>query len=93
MSDDVFSPLVERAIEVAAEWHDGTRRLPEHDRDLLKRALRAFKKRLKLTQLDAESGTVVGRSLVHLDGETAHIRSRETNLGSLLADLLRTRFD
>ena len=36
-------------------WASGKRPLPEHDRDLLKRAMRAFRKRLKLTLLDAES--------------------------------------
>jgi hypothetical protein len=37
------------------EWSAGKRPLPEHDRDLLKRAMRAFRKRLGLTVLDAES--------------------------------------
>jgi hypothetical protein len=36
-------------------WTEGKRPLPEHDRDLLKRAMRAFRKRLGLTVLDAES--------------------------------------
>lgn len=43
-------------------------------------------------KLQAESGIVVGRSLVTLDGESAHVRSRETNLGNLLADILRDRY-
>ena len=43
-------------------------------------------------RLQAESGTVVGRSLVTLDGENARVRSRETNLGNLLADILRGRY-
>lgn len=43
-------------------------------------------------KLQAESAVVVGRSLVTLDGEGAHVRSRETNLGSLLADILRDRY-
>jgi hypothetical protein len=37
-------------------WTAGTRPLPEHDRDLLKRAMRAFRKRLRVTVLDDESG-------------------------------------
>ena len=43
-------------------------------------------------KLEQESGRVVGRSLVTLDGELQHIRTRETNLGNLLGDLLRTEF-
>ena|SRR5688572_6450120 len=36
-------------------WTSGKRPLVEHDRDLLKRAMRAFRKRLGVTQLDDES--------------------------------------
>ncbi len=43
-------------------------------------------------RLQAESGTMVGRSLVTLDGESERVRSRETNLGNLLADILRGRY-
>jgi hypothetical protein len=37
------------------QWHSGKRHLPEHDREVLKRALKAYRKRLKITVLDAES--------------------------------------
>jgi hypothetical protein len=37
------------------QWSSGKRPFPEHDRDLLKRAMRAFRKRLGVTQLDDES--------------------------------------
>tara|TARA_R110002072_G_scaffold52316_2_gene139516 strand:+ start:916 stop:1392 length:477 start_codon:yes stop_codon:yes gene_type:complete len=40
---------------VIAEWMSGKRHLLVHDRDVLKRALKAFRKRLKVTLLDAES--------------------------------------
>jgi 5'-nucleotidase len=43
-------------------------------------------------KLDAQTGKIIGRALVTLDGEATHIRSRETNLGNLLADLLRGHF-
>jgi hypothetical protein len=43
-------------------WIAGKRPLVEHDRDLLKRAMRAFRKRLNLTLLDAESN-LGGRQL------------------------------
>lgn len=36
--------------------------------------------------------TVVGRALLELRGESPEIRTRETNLGNLLADLLREEF-
>jgi len=37
------------------QWASGERTLTGHDRDVLKRALKAFRKRLKLVQLDSES--------------------------------------
>ncbi len=37
-------------------WASGKRHLPEHDREVLKRAMKAYRKSLKITQLDAESG-------------------------------------
>lgn len=40
---------------ILERWASGKRPLPEHDRDLLKRAMRAFRKRLRVTLLDAES--------------------------------------
>ena len=40
---------------LVAEWHAGTRLLPEQDRGVLHSALKAFKKSLKLTRLDDES--------------------------------------
>jgi 5'-nucleotidase len=43
-------------------------------------------------KMDALGATVVGRSLVNLDGETATVRTRESNLGNLLADLARSEF-
>lgn len=42
-----------RAIVEA--WGSGKRHLPEQDRELLKRAVKAFRKSLKVTRLDAES--------------------------------------
>ncbi len=37
------------------EWKSGSRLLPQRDRDVLKRALKAYRKRLKVTRLDDES--------------------------------------
>jgi len=41
--------------DITAAWAANRRPLPLHDRNLLKRALKAFRKRLKLVRLDAES--------------------------------------
>lgn len=40
---------------IAEQWSARKRPLPEHDREVLKRALKAFRKTLKLSQLDSES--------------------------------------
>jgi len=59
--DDVelFVAIEERDLEalraIVAGWESGARTLVQHDRDVLKRALKAFRKRLKLVNLDAES--------------------------------------
>ena len=37
------------------EWHGGKRHLPACDRDVLKRAMKAYRKSLKVTRLAAES--------------------------------------
>lgn len=37
------------------EWTTGKRTLPEHDRAVLKRAMKAYRKSFKVTRLDAES--------------------------------------
>jgi hypothetical protein len=36
-------------------WQSGKRHLPEQDREVLRRAVKAFRKSLKVTRLDAES--------------------------------------
>lgn len=43
-------------------------------------------------RMDALGAMMVGRALVNLDGETATVRTRESNLGNLLADLARAEF-
>ncbi|HTF88943.1 MAG TPA: hypothetical protein VK843_11080 [Planctomycetota bacterium] len=45
---------------IAEQWALGKRQLPEHDREVLKRAMKAYRKSLKITQLDAESGIAGG---------------------------------
>lgn len=41
--------------EIVRQWASGERALTRHDREVLKRALKAFRKRLKLVRLDSES--------------------------------------
>ncbi len=43
-------------------------------------------------KLESQTATVIGRSLVTLEGDTGKVRTQETNLGNLLADLLRDEF-
>ncbi|HUR28416.1 MAG TPA: hypothetical protein VM509_09530 [Planctomycetota bacterium] len=45
---------------ICEQWSSGKRLLPEHDREVLKRAMRAFRKSLGITQLDAESSFAGG---------------------------------
>jgi len=40
---------------ILAGWSSGKRLLTVHDRDVLKRAMKAYRKTLKITRLDAES--------------------------------------
>ena len=49
----------EALSSMVAGWSAGERLLPEQDRAVLKRAMKAYRKRLKLTQLEADSA--VGR--------------------------------
>jgi hypothetical protein len=61
MEDDVelYVAVDERDFDVlrtiVRQWGSGERELVKHDRDVLKRALKAFRKRLKLVRLDSES--------------------------------------
>lgn len=45
---------------IVATWTSGERLMLEHDRGVLKRALKAYRKRLKVTVLDAESSVAGG---------------------------------
>lgn len=44
-----------RLMELAEAWYTGARALPESDRAVLKRAIKAYRKSLKLTRLMDES--------------------------------------
>lgn len=40
---------------IVDQWRSGKRLLPVHDREVLKRAMKAYRKSFKVTRLDAES--------------------------------------
>lgn len=56
---DLASAIEERDVEqlrtLVEEWHSGKRHLPVGDRGVLKRAMKAYRKTLKVTRLAAES--------------------------------------
>ena len=56
---DVALPVLERSLEevqgLIEAWDSGQRALPKRDREILKRALKAYRKRLKLARRDDES--------------------------------------
>ena len=56
---ELFVAIDERDLDglrtIVRQWESGERPLSEHDRGVLKRALKAFRKRLRLVRLDAES--------------------------------------
>ncbi len=59
-ADPELSGVLERRdaaalAEIAAQWTSGKRVMLEHDREVLKRAMKAYRKSLKVTLLDAES--------------------------------------
>jgi hypothetical protein len=56
---DIALPILERSLEelqaLLRGWDAGTAHLPEWDRAVLKRGLKAYRKRLRLMRLDDES--------------------------------------
>jgi len=61
---ELFVALDERDLDelrtIVQGWASGERTLIRHDREVLKRALKAFRKRLKIVRLDSESSVGVG---------------------------------
>jgi hypothetical protein len=51
----VATRSADELADLVARWRDGREPLPASDRAILKRAIKALKKRLKLTRLDDES--------------------------------------
>lgn len=56
----VMAEDAEALREIVEGWRSGKRLLLERDRAVLKRAMKAFRKRLKVTLLDAESSVAGG---------------------------------
>lgn len=59
VEDDVAQAVAAQDLEtlraILEQWYAGTRHLLVHDRDVLKRAMKAYRKSLKVTVLAAES--------------------------------------
>ena len=70
--------------EIYAEWMSGKRPLPGQDRAVLKRAMKAYRKRLKLARLDDESSS--GRNPLS-KGETLRLTLRFETAGEISVDL------
>jgi hypothetical protein len=70
---DIALPILERSLPevqaLIAGWDAGTAHLAEWDRAVLKRALKAYRKRLKLMRLDDES--TAARNPLSRGGESA----------------------
>lgn len=60
---ELYVAIEDRDLEalrgILGQWSSGERPLVAHDRDVLKRALKAFRQRLKIVRLDSESS--IGR--------------------------------
>lgn len=58
---EIAMPILERSLEdveaMLRGWSDGTRPMAAWDKAVLKRALKAYRKRLKLVRLDDESSS------------------------------------
>jgi hypothetical protein len=58
---DIALPILDRSLPelktLIEAWNAGKRSLPPWDREILKRGLKAFRKRLKLARLDDESSS------------------------------------
>ena len=70
---DIALPVLDRSLEelkaVIEAWDAGKRSLPAWDRTILKRGLKAFRKRLKLARLDDESSS--GRNPLSKGGSSS----------------------
>lgn len=51
---------------IVEQWHSSKRPLPEHDLEVMRRAMKAFRKSMKITRLDADSS--IGRSPMSSEG-------------------------
>ena len=58
---EIALPVLDRSVEemlaVFRGWADGSLHLPEWDKAVLKRALKAYRKRLKIARLDDEASS------------------------------------
>jgi hypothetical protein len=75
---ELFVAVEEKDLDalraIVRDWESGKRPLPGHDREVLKRALKAFRKRLNLARLDSESS--IGRGPMSAGRESSIVGVR-----------------
>jgi hypothetical protein len=72
-------------------WTTGERKLIEHDRECLKRALKAFRKRLNLARLDAESTMGHGPMSKGLESSIVGVRAPDQYPQEVWDELVRQK--
>ncbi len=97
MEDDVelYVAVDERDLdtlrEIVGQWASGERTLTKHDRDVLKRALKAFRKRLRLVRLDFESSVGGGPTSSGRDSGIVGVAAPDQYPQELCDDLVRQK--
>jgi hypothetical protein len=97
MEDDVelFVAVEERDFDavaaIVAEWQAGKRTLVQHDRDVLKRAMKAFRKRLKIVRLDDESSIGGGAFSSAKESSIVGVRAPEQYPQEVWDELVRQK--
>jgi hypothetical protein len=92
---ELYVAIEERDLDalrrIVREWASGERTLATHDREVLKRALKAFRQRLKLFRLDAES--TVGRGPMSSGRESSivGVRAPDTYPQEVWDELVRQK--
>jgi len=76
---------------IVTQWAAGTRPLAVHDREVLKRALKAFRKRLNLARLDAESSVGHGPMSAGRESSIVGVRPPDQYPQEVWDELVRQR--
>jgi len=90
---ELFVALDERDLSalrtIVQGWASGARTLIRHDRDVLKRALKAFRKRLKIVRLDSESSVGGGPTSSGRQSSIVGVRAPEQYPQEVWDELVR----